>query len=57
MAPAQQPRAPAMQAMDPRLAPYASSRWTVEGFADTQLSTLSEKARRAGAPRRRGRTR
>ena len=44
MAPPTQQRA-AVAAMDPRLAPYASSRWTVEGFSDTQLSTLSEKAR------------
>ena len=46
-----------MQAMDPRLAPYASSRWTVEGFADTQLSTLSEKACGAQAAFRRTRER
>jgi hypothetical protein len=31
--------------MDPRLAPYASPRWSVEGFTQQQLGALPEKAR------------
>ncbi len=53
MAPPGAPRTANAAAMDPRLAPFASSRWTVEGFSDTQLSTLSEKARSSASSEQR----